>query len=209
MSLALFTEMAQTVAVWGPLMAGLSGYRCIWRTCATTQREECDGDLGHSARNAFQRRHAGGANKDIYRCLFKACERNVCEKKNYRHIFSWCNHWPHLLASTRCTRTLRFWVIAPAACRLMRLTSEPNEEASRNVRYSKQLSKCLFTGAGGTSANGKTLRLESYPFFQQNCPLHAPPWTGRLPSSRPRGFSLWLDCMFWYQQACLGRRRRW
>lgn len=76
-------------------MEGVSGYRCIWRTCATTQREERDGDLGHSARNAFQRRHAGGANKDIYRCLFKACERNVCVhlgKKNYRHIFSWCNH---------------------------------------------------------------------------------------------------------------------
>lgn len=71
--------------------AAASGYRCIWRTCAVAQRrEERDGDLGHSARNVFQRRHAAEASRDIYRCLLEACERNVgvhLGMKNYRHFF--------------------------------------------------------------------------------------------------------------------------
>lgn len=59
------------------MAAAASGYRCIWRTCATTQREGRDGDLGHCARNALQRRHAAEANGDIYRCLLEASVRGM------------------------------------------------------------------------------------------------------------------------------------
>lgn len=87
----------------------------------------------------------------------------------------------------------------------MRLTSDPNEEASRNARYSKQPSECLSTGARGTS-DTRTGKLPIHPIKLPLACTPTPSPTGRLPSPPPplRGSSLRLDCVFWYQQAYLG-----
>lgn len=92
--------------------------------------------------------------------------------------------------------------------RLTRLTSELGEEASRNAHYSK----CLCTGG----REAPLWRQDTWPELTGK--LHIYP--AKLPSTYPPsrrvgflppapGFRLWLDCMFWYQRACLGRRRRW
>lgn len=92
------------------MAAAASGYRCIWRTCATTQREERDGDLGHSARNAFQRRHAAEANRDtVYTGVCLRHARGMSVSIWTRKIID--TPFPggiteRRLAWTRCTRTL-------------------------------------------------------------------------------------------------------
>lgn len=89
-------------------------------------------------------------------------------------------------------------------CSLTRLTSELGEEASRNACYSKQLCDSLFSGRWIIPVKSWHMLWESYPLMQQKQPSPALARPSLLPSSCPLDVWLWLDFMFWYQQARLG-----
>lgn len=140
----LFTESLHCCNVRPGCAATI--YRCIWCTCATTQRGNA-----MTIRAIMQRMHSSagmpGRQIKIYTGFRRRHERgmpvSICARKIIDTSFpggitdriSSRTHTPHVLKHFAFE-----WL--HGCRRLMRLTSELGEEASRNAHYSK----CLCTG---------------------------------------------------------------